>query len=358
LALVGLWLGIPLLVCGQSEAIPADMPFRSFAPPDIERRIEFYSKQTADQARLYPAWALLGKAYLDRVQWTGNPDDLALARSCVEKSIAIQANLEALLTGAAIANYGHRFELALSWCDRCAEAAPGHPEVVAMRVEALIALARLDEARQVIEDQAKLKEDAYVLGCRAMLLGALGDRAQALGEYQQAFQRAQAESLNELAVWSQVSAAGLCLDSGYAEEARPYLREAERLAPDAPDVIVHLAEFDEATNDLESSLNRYVALLGRRADPEVHRRASMICHQLGRTEEAQRHYGAAEQIWRAGLENGEVYPLEGLANLFCDSKTNLAEAVQRAEDNLRYKRDPSAIATRDRAQRLHSGTVR
>jgi len=352
------WVGLTVILSAPVVECGDESPFRSAGTPEIEQRLTFYSGQTADHPNLYPAWALLGKAYLDRVPWTGNPQDLAEARLCAQKSIEIQPNLEGLLVSAAIANYGHRFTDALKWCDRCEAAAPHHPEVLAMRVEALLALGRPADARALIDERAKLKEDALVWGCRGMLLGAEGSRAEAISAYQEAFHQARAADVNEIAVWTQVASAGLCLDSGHAEEALPFLSEAEKLAPESPDMIVHFVEYDEATGNVASALKRYESLLERRADAEVHRRAALLCRRLGRLDEAHRHRDAAEQIWQAALENGEVYPLEGLANLYCDWEMNLPDAVRFATENLRHKSDAAAHATRDRAQRLQPGAVR
>ena len=112
---------------------------------------------------------------------------------------------------------------------------------------------------------------------------------------------------------------------------------------------MHLAEFEEGTGREAEALARYEHLLTQRCDAEVHRRAYVLAGRLGQKSKASLHYAAAERLWRAALDLGEVYPLEGLAKLYCDAGRNLEEAVRLAERNLKYKRDASALQTLKRA---------
>lgn len=322
------------------------------APADVEDRIGFYSRQVAAHPRLYPTLALLGKAYLDRVRWTADARDLASARDCLERSIHIQPNLAAYKILAATGNYSHRFDEALRWCELASEVAPGDTEVLAMRTEALLALDRLDEAAAMLSEVAEPDTSFHAVACRGMLLSARGDRARALADFERAARLGQEQGFPESTLWARIASAALFLDQGAASGAEPYLRAAEQIAPDDYDLQVHLAEFEEGTGRIERALARYEHLLTLRCDAEIHRCVYGLAARLGQTDKAAYHFKTAERLWRAALDQGEVYPLQGLATLYCDAGHAPHEAVLLGERNLRYKRDASARETLERARNL------
>jgi tetratricopeptide (TPR) repeat protein len=339
-----------LRVSGTTQALPAPCT----APADVESRIRFHAAQVADNPRLYPSLALLAKAYLDRVRWTGDAYDLAAARDCLVRSIAIQPNLAAYKVSAAVANYSHRFEEALRWCDLAADAAPGDPEILAMRSEALLALDRPDDVAALLENVDAPEKSFHAVACRGMLAAAREDRSKALVDFASAARLAEQLGSPELRLWAHVTSAAQFLDHGQPADAEPYLRTAGQIDPDDYDRQVHLAEFEEGTGLEAEALVRYELLLTQRCDAEVHRRMYILAARLGLKGKAARHYAAAERLWRAALDLGEVYPLEGLAKLYCDAGRNLEDAVRLAERNLEYKRDASARETLKRAVELRS----
>jgi tetratricopeptide (TPR) repeat protein len=324
------------------------------APADVEAAIRFYSAQVAAKPRLYPTLALLGKAYLDRARWTSDARDLTAARECLQRSIAIQPNLAACKVLAATANYSHRFEDALRWCDLAADPAPGDPEILAMRTEALLALDRPDDVAALLEKVEAPDTSFHAVACRGLLAAAHEDRGQALADFELAGRLAEEPGSRALRVWAQIASAALFLDHGQPAEAEPYLRAAEQIEPDDYDLQVHLAELEAGTGREAEALARYERLLTRRCDSEVHRQAYLLAGRLGQPDKAADHYAAAERLWRAALDQGEVYPLEGLAKLYCDAGRNLEEAVRLAEQNLEYKRDASARETLEHVRRLQT----
>jgi tetratricopeptide (TPR) repeat protein len=148
----------------------------------------------------------------------------------------------------------------------------------------------------------------------------------------------------------------VCLDSGHPQEAVPFLQEAEALASDDPDVVVHRAEFDEATGRSEKALAAYERLLERQCNAELHRRAARLRREQGDAAGAVKHFQAADRLWRNAVDRGEVYPLEGLAGLYCDAEERLDEAVQLAVQNLKHKRDAAAHETLRRAIELRDAS--
>lgn len=347
-----------VLTCALSQAAAAEPEVRCAvqAPAEIEKQISFYAEQVRQDERRYAALALLASGHLKRAAWSGDPADLTSARDFARRSVAVQPNLAAFKVLAASANYGHRFDEALPWCDQADAAAPGERQVLAMRVEALLGLGRLDDLERLLEAAPTVPGDFYVPACRAQLFSAQGERAKSLDAYHQVAELADRAKSREIALWARVAAAGVCLDSGHPQEAVPFLHEAEALASDDPDVIVHRAEYDEATGQSDQALAAYERLLKRQCNPELHRRAARLCREKSDVARANKHFQAAERLWRAAVERGEVSPLEGLAGLYCDARLRLDEAVQLAEQNLKHKRDAAAHETLRRAIELRDAS--
>jgi tetratricopeptide (TPR) repeat protein len=221
-----------------------------------------------------------------------------------------------------------------------------------MRTEALLGLQRLDDLERLLSKADTTEADFYVPACQAQLFAARGERAKSLETYRRVARLADAAKAADVALWARVAAAGVCLDSGHPEDAVPYLKEAEALSADDPDVIVHRAEYDEASGQPKAALAAYQILLTRQCNPELHRRAARLCRETGDTVRAAVHFNAAERLWRASLIQGEVSPLEGLSGLYCDAAVRLDEAVELAQQNLEHKRDASAREALARAKRL------
>jgi tetratricopeptide (TPR) repeat protein len=313
-------------------------------------RIAWYKQQIAEHPKHYPAFARLGRALLDRAEETYHPAELAAARSALRRSLEIQPNFEALRDLAATANYSHRFEEALSWCAQAADAAPQDKSVLAMRVEALLALGRSEEALAALGGEGARATEFYTAAAQGHWQLAKDHRAAAAERFQEAAQLAKERGATSQAIWAHVSAAGVWLDGGDLVRARPLLDEAAKLDSMDSFLKIHLAELAEAENRLADALGIYEALLKSQANPELHRRAFLLATQMGRKDAADKHFAAAEKSCRLAIDAGEVFSLETLANLYCDAERH-AEAVRLAEQNLQYKRDAAAHKTLASARR-------
>jgi tetratricopeptide (TPR) repeat protein len=221
-----------------------------------------------------------------------------------------------------------------------------------MRTEALLALDRPDDVAALLEKVDAPEKSFHAVACRGLLAAVREDRGQALADFELAGRLAEELGSDELRVWAQIASSALFLDHGQPAAAEPYLRAAEQIDSEDYDLQVHLAEFDAGTGREAEALARYEHLLTRRCDAEVHRQAYLLAGRLRLPDKAADHYAAAERLWRAALDLGEVYPLEGLAKLYCDAGRNLEDAVRLAERNLDYKRDASARETLKRAVEL------
>ncbi len=339
---LALCLAFTLRAASQDQPPPANLP----GPTD---RVAYYRQQVAAHPKHYPAYARLGRAWLERARTSYDPADLAAARAALRRSLEIQPNYEALRDLAATANYSHRFEEALRWCRQAADAAPEDKGVLAMQVEALLALGRSDEALSAVGRKNDPAVDFYTAAALGHWQRSQGNRAAAAERFQEAARLAKQHHATSQAVWATVSAAGVWLDSGDLVRARPLLDEAALLDPTDTFLKIHRAELAAAETRPAEALRIYEELLNGRADPELHRRAFVLAKQLGRKEAADTHLAAAEKLCRRAIDASEAIGLETLANLYCDAGRH-AEAVSLAEQNLQHKRDAAAHKTLARAR--------
>jgi tetratricopeptide (TPR) repeat protein len=335
-----------LLTVALLQAAPLPAALSAADPPaasSSDARIEFYQARLRDDPEHYPSHALLGGTYFDKAQETLDPQWLAKARAALIRSLEIQPNFPALKLLAATANYRHRFEEALDWAARAAKAAPSDASLVAMRVEAHLALGQLAEARKLVDSQPATENDFYRAATSGHVLLTEGRDDEAIEAFVQASDIAQQQKATTLAVWARVRAAGVLIDSGHADRAGPHLEAAARL--DATDrfLRIHQIEVLQAEGKQQQALEAYEKLLQEQPDPELHHRAFLLATGLKLENEAKRHFLAGEQLLRKPLDAGEVYTLEGLSRLYTEAGVKLDEARELAERNLKYKRDQGAV---------------
>lgn len=311
--------------------------------PDPDARIRYYSKRVKEDPRLYPAYALLGEAYLSRARVSHDPGDLAHARAAFDRSMEIQPNGESLTGLAALTGFGHRFEESLSWGRQAADANREDPHVRALLGEALLGLGRDDEARALLPADGAEPKDFYTAAALGAWMKANGRLTEAASAFQAAARFAAQQKAEKFVVWARVNEAGVWLDSGDLARARPLLEAVRRDAPKDAFLREHEAELAEKEGRLEDALAIYEEQIKSGGNPEAQRFAASLARRLGRTEEARRHFEAAESFYRRILDAGGIYSLESLARLYLDAGVNLEEAKELARRNLEFKRDRSAV---------------
>ncbi len=278
---------------------------------------------------LYPVWAELGEAYLDGARVSRDPVLVRRALEAFERSLGIQPNFVAQRGMTALANFRHRFEEALAWAARARETHPPDTSVLAMQVEALLSLGRVDEAQAVLDAHGSAAGDFHALSARARVLVARGEPMPAARTYEDAADLAR-EQAPALAQWALVRAAAAFLDSGAPAAAEPLLAQALAIDPGSVDAQVHMAEAEEARGDARAAYERCAAILRAAEDPTVHAAAARLARSLGDDAAARRHFEAANRAFTRVLDAGEVYALGAQAALLCDAAARLDEALDLA----------------------------
>lgn len=309
---------------------------------EVDTRISYYQKRVQSEPRLYPAYALLGAAYLDKARCAHDPVWLARSREALARSMEIQLNFDAMKSMAAVCNFSHRFEDALLWIDRAAGAMPEDTSLVAMRVEALLALGRVTEAQRAVTASG-LADDFYVAAARGQVAIAMGRLDDARVAFFDSAEAASAQKANELQGWALVMAAGTLIDSGRTANAKPLLESARALDPDSVELAIHDAEVLEAEGQPESALATYADLANDSGDPVLHAKSFTLARKLGHHRDAAAHFKAAESGFQKAIDAGEVYTLEALAMLYLEAGESIERVRPLATENHKYKRDRSAV---------------
>lgn len=320
----------------------------------VDARIRYYARKVREHSRLYPAYAQLGAAYLDKARQTHDPALLNKARTLLNRSLEIQPNFPAMKTMTALCNFTHRFEEALEWGRRALQASPNDAAVTALLVEAYLGLGHTADAERLLPVKVGTEPTGfYTAVAQAHWLASKGRGADAAAAFVKAGEFARAQNEMEPVVWSYVSAAGVLIDADQAQRAKPHLELASSLDPDNISVRVHEAELFEAEDELAEALAIYEAVLAETNDPLIHARAFKIARQLGREQHVRQHFEAAEQGFLRAIEAGEIYTLGALARLYEAADVNLDRALALARQNLQYKRDAQARATFASIQARH-----
>jgi len=337
---------------GSSETAPRGTVAAQAAKPEpsAQERIRYYSERIAESPRLYPMYTQLGIALLDRTKETHDPTLLAKAREAEATALAIQDNFESLLAMAAIQNYSHRFEDAIRWGRRAADASVGgdaarDPAVTALLVEACLGFGKLEEAAGLVPRSVEEADDFHAAASLGRWLAEAGRADEAEKAYSRAAELARREDAPALAAWAETAAAGALIDSGRAAEATAHLEAAARLAPTTTFLLLHRAEAAQATGRSAEATAILEEILRHDPDPAVEALAFVAARKAGDGAAAERHFRAAQQGFQRAIEAGEVHTLGALAKLYLDADRNLDSALALARENLQWKRDRAAAET-------------
>ena len=323
----------------------------SGAANDPNFQIRFYEKKLDKHPRLFAGFAQLGAAYLEKARETHDVTWLKKARHALERSLDIQPNLNAYAAMAGLSNFSHHFERALDFAERTANAHPGDPRVLVLKVEANLGLGRLREVAELLDATSirNSKNDVTLPVIRGRWLAEQERYDEARNAFADAAAQARAAGAFDMAIWAETNAAGMMLDSKQPEHAIAHLKAASNMPAGKRSIQsvlrIHWAEYHELRGEPEQALREYEALLGEQQDPELFRRAFVLARTLGQADRAKEFFTACEQAAERIADAGEIFALETQARLYADAKVKLDRAEQLTLQSFEYKRDRSARET-------------
>ncbi len=281
----------------------------------LDSRIRYYEDRVKQCPKLYPAHAALAIAYLNKARETHDAVCVQRARAAATRSLAIQPNFSGFQAMAAIANFAHQFEESIKWSNKANEAAPDDTSVASTLVESLIAVGRIEDAKQVCAQASVASDNFHTWVAKARIAVATGEIVAANHAYVCAADMAEQQGADEFAAWALVMASGVLIDSGQPKGARALLDRAEKLDAASSMLKLHRAELAEAEGRTAVALRLFGKLADRTGDPAVHARAFVVARKLGNEEAARRHFDAAVRGFQKVLDAGEDYTRDALNQL-------------------------------------------
>jgi len=317
--------------CASSPNGPARLE------PGADARAAYYSKRIAKHPDVYALRLGLAQAYLDKARATHDPAFLKRADAEADLSLARIETVDGFKMKARVAAFRHKFGDALEWIDKAAPlAGVDTPDggLVALKVEALMGLKRQDEARALLPATAEQANDFHLAAAFGHWLKAAGRLDEAAAAFVAASNLAQAQRAPQLAGWAETMAAGVYLDAGHPDEARPHLAAAATHDARSLFFRTHLAELAALEGRNAEALSQFEALIDEAADPELHRRAFLAARAAGDFATADRHFKAAEASLTRVLAAGETFTLGELERLYVDGGASREEAQEKARSRM------------------------
>ena len=310
--------------------------------PTIDQRIDFYRKKLEQHPTLFVVYTQLAAAYLDKAREDLNPKWLKLAEQSLEKSQKIYSNFDAYKGLEVLNAYRHHFAEARRWGEIAYKIAPDDYEVLAVLVEADLGLGDIDAAIKRLPPLNSEPQQFHIAVAMANVYKTRHQYVEARKLFLIAEQFATVQGYPYLAVWARTNAAGMLIDSGQPQAALPDLQAATKLRKGDSILRLHWSEYHAGIGEPQKALGILESMLADANHPGFHYRAYLLAKELGYADKAKAHYAAAEKGYLLPLEQGEIYTLGSLAQLYCDADVNLQKALGLAQRNLEYKRDEEA----------------
>lgn len=171
----------------------------------------------------------------------------------------------------------------------------------------------------------------------------LGDIEEAESLFEQAEDELTAKEMRHFA-WLELQRGLIDLSRGRHTEADIHYQRAERAYSGHWMVAEHRAELMAACGEADAAAASYEEVVAQTPRPELMQALGELYTLIGREEQAQRWYAAAEAAYIESVERGEVHYLHHLADFHSDAKTDGEQAVRWAARDLALRENHATLA--------------
>src|SRR5688500_13057898 len=246
--------------------------------------------------------ATRGLTLQQQARVSGNPALYPRAEQALRKALRLDPRNASALRGlSALAASRHRFQESLVLARRAHALEPDVAAVYGLIGDASLELGRYREAFAAFDRMAALKPSTNAYARISYAREITGDLRGALAAMELAVDAA---GVGEPAAWTRTLTGNLLLSQRKLAEAKRRFREALAFVPGHPAALAGLAEIRSARGDLRGAvaLNRRAAAAA--PVPEFAASLGDALAQLGRSHEAERAWGRAEELERLFAANG------------------------------------------------------
>jgi tetratricopeptide (TPR) repeat protein len=274
-------------------------------PSVIARLQEHLRTQPRDAA----GWATLGLAYVEQARLTADSSYYPKAAGVLDRSLRVQArDNEPALTGqAALAAARHDFAGALRLADQALAVNAYAPRPLAVRVDALVELGRLDDADAAVRHADQIKPGIPIFTRYAYVLQLRGHARQAERVLATAAQSASAPG--DVAYMS-TQLGDLAWSRGDLAAAGRRYAAALRADPSYLLALDGRAKVSAARGDIAAAIRDRQALVGRAPLPGFSAALGELYESRGQADRAREQYAVVSAWGRLARANGVATDLE------------------------------------------------
>ncbi|GAA3225120.1 tetratricopeptide repeat protein [Actinocorallia longicatena] len=317
--------------------------------PGLRTAIGRLQDRLREQPKDDRAWAALGVGYVEEARQTGDPTLYARAEEALDRSLALKGDNAGAFAGrAALAAARHDFGGALRSADQALAINPYEARGLAVRVDALVELGRLDDAWKAVQEADSRKPGIPIFTRYAYVLELRGKPAKAREVLGRAL-----ESATDPADLSFVryQLGDLALNTGRPRDALTLFGDALRDDPQNLAALDGRARARQATGDVGGALADREALAGRAPLPGYVTALGELYDARGLPDKARAQYGIV-RTWSALARANGVDPDLELA-LFEADHGDPATALRTARAEWRARCGPPPPAGRIPVCSLH-----
>jgi len=332
---------------GKKQALPHDSMVTGIVTrlTALDRKIAGFQTKLKNSPNLWPVWGELGSAYLSKARLSGSLADQMKAEGALARSLAIQANAVAWRWLAAIRLDQHRFPEAATLARRAVEAWKADGISRAILSDALLAMARYEEARAVFGDQPR---DFYSIVGRSRLLFLTGEPHEAIAQLGQALATLGAKALAPVVAakaWCHLMIGSYYYEMDQPSQAKEAYSHALALDPHRIDVLEHVAEWEAKFGSREAAVKMYRNIIAAVPRPQEKYALGVLLINIGLSYEGKALINEAVVSWQKRLEHGDVSVRRQLALAILDHGKDVQRALSLARADLNTRRDALAYDT-------------
>jgi tetratricopeptide (TPR) repeat protein len=322
-AIVGVIVGIIVAVAGTS-IVRVDRHEAPLAIPQPIRQLE----EAAARESTTESLTRLATAYLREAQLGQDSRFHVKAERICDLLLEMEGVTPSVLALKALSQAGqHRFQGAVDSARRAIDLNPNLPAAYGALADGLIELGQYDEAVDAVQRMLDLKPTGAAYARAAYLRSLHGDQAGGLVLMKLAVEASSPMGDRQ---WMLAHLANDQLAAGQTGAARRSYQEILSQEPEQPLALAGLGKIAAARSDYATAVRYLERVLAQGPDPDVHLALADVLTVQGRTNEAERHYEAAERLERAELRGPGNPEHRHLALLLADRGVHLEEAVRLA----------------------------